>query len=824
MHGRDCESGQSATTVNLTVERSSNGTTSYDHVSNDAAVTADGWAYVSGTYTVPDGATSLRLYAESPSETASFLLDDVTVSTQPLTTSPTPTTTSPTTGPTTTKPTKTTKTKTTKVKTTKKPVTKCRTAKNGKKTCRTRKPSSGAATLRPARAAVVLTTSKLLRCPAPGTAGLPAARRRCRGPEERSGVDMSPHARTLRLRTAGTVLTAAAATAFTGTMVIGTADAAGSTLKDAAAVTNRYFGTAIAAGRLGDSTYASIGAREFNMITAENEMKWDATEGNARGSFNYTNGDRILSWATQNGARMRGHALLWHAQQPRWAQSLSGTDLRNAAINHVTQVATHYRGKIYAWDVVNEAFADDGRGSRRDSNLQRTGNDWIEAAFKAARAADPNVKLCYNDYNLDGINAKSTGVYTMVKDFKSRGVPIDCVGFQSHVGNNLDSTYQANLQRFADLGVDVQITELDAPGSNSPNTYAAVTRACLAVTRCAGITVWGVRDTDSWIGSNGTPLLFNGSGGKNPNYTSVLNTLNAGTVRYTGTNPTNTPTPTPTTYPPQNGVVLSSTFESGTDSWTGRGAASVAAASPGHSSGQALRVTGRTDVWNGASRDMSQVMYPGRTYYVAGYGRLAAGEAATTLNLTVEATVDGTATYTHVSPDVSATADGWVRLAGTYTVPAGATALQLYAESPSATASFLIDDVVVSTQQISATPEPTTTTPTTTTSVPTTTKPTAKPTGKVKTVKKCKTGKNGKKTCKTLTKTVKKGAVVANSCSTVSVPAAWPGGYVASVSLSGAGRLTPAAAAGVVSVVPSGAGYLVSGTGDPAGIAVTCGS
>ena len=103
-------------------------------------------------------------------------------------------------------------------------------------------------------------------------------------------------------------------------------------------------------------------------------------------------------------------------------------------INHVTQVATHYKGKIYAWDVVNEAFADGGGGGRRDSNLQRTGNDWIEAAFRAARAADPGAKLCYNDYNTDGINAKTTGVYNMVKDFKSRGVPIDCVGFQSHFG------------------------------------------------------------------------------------------------------------------------------------------------------------------------------------------------------------------------------------------------------------------------------------------------------------------------------------------------------------------------------------------------------
>uniref|UniRef100_UPI001C85ED37 endo-1,4-beta-xylanase n=1 Tax=Paractinoplanes polyasparticus TaxID=2856853 RepID=UPI001C85ED37 len=285
---------------------------------------------------------------------------------------------------------------------------------------------------------------------------------------------------------------------------------AASTLGASAAQSGRYFGAAIAAGRLGDATYTRILTTEFNSVTAENEMKWDATEP-SQGRFTYTNGDRILNQGTAMGAKVRGHALLWHQQQPGWAQTLTGTALRNAAINHVTQVATHYRGKIHTWDVVNEAFADGGSGARRDSNLQRTGNDWIEAAFRAARTADPAAKLCYNDYNTDGINAKSTGIYNMVRDFKARGVPIDCVGLQSHLGTTLDSTYQANIQRFADLGVDVQITELDVQqGSNQANIYAAVTRACLAVARCTGITVWGIRDTDSWRNDN--PLLFDGSG------------------------------------------------------------------------------------------------------------------------------------------------------------------------------------------------------------------------------------------------------------------------------------------------------------------------
>ncbi|MFI6074081.1 endo-1,4-beta-xylanase [Actinoplanes sp. NPDC051343] len=330
---------------------------------------------------------------------------------------------------------------------------------------------------------------------------------------------------------------AAVATVLT---LVGTAEAA-STLGASAAQSGRYFGTAVAAGKLGDSTYTGILTREFNMITPENEMKWDATEP-SQGRFTYTNGDRIVTQAQSNGSRVRGHNLLWHAQQPSWVAGLSGSALRSAMINHVTQVASHYKGKIYAWDVVNEAFADGGSGARRDSNLQRTGNDWIEAAFRAARAADPGAKLCYNDYNTDGVNAKSTGVYNMVADFKARGVPIDCVGFQSHLGTTIPGDYQANLQRFANLGVDVQITELDvAQGGNQANIYASVTKACMAVSRCTGITVWGIRDSDSWrTGEN--PLLFDGSGNKKAAYTSVLNALNAG-------GSTTPPTTGPTTAP-----------------------------------------------------------------------------------------------------------------------------------------------------------------------------------------------------------------------------------------------------------------------------------
>ncbi|MFB9443512.1 endo-1,4-beta-xylanase [Dactylosporangium vinaceum] len=340
------------------------------------------------------------------------------------------------------------------------------------------------------------------------------------------------------------MLAAVSAVAAGAAVALASGAEAGTTLGASAAEKGRYFGTAVAAGKLSNSQYTTILDREFNMITPENEMKWDATEP-TQGQFRYTSADQIVSHAQAHGQRMRGHALLWYQQEPGWAQSMSGSALRSAMMNHVSTVAAHYKGKIYAWDVVNEAFADGGGGGRRDSNLQRTGNDWIEVAFKTARAADPGAKLCYNDYNTDGINAKSTGVYNMVKDFKARGVPIDCVGFQSHLGGLPPSDYQANLQRFADLGVEVQITELDISGSNQATAYANVVKACLAVSRCAGITVWGIRDSDSWrTGEN--PLLFDSNGNKKAAYTSTLNALN-GPGSTVSTPPVSTP---PVSSPP----------------------------------------------------------------------------------------------------------------------------------------------------------------------------------------------------------------------------------------------------------------------------------
>jgi endo-1,4-beta-xylanase len=309
------------------------------------------------------------------------------------------------------------------------------------------------------------------------------------------------------------------------------------TLRAAAMATGRRIGAAVQSGLLMDARYSDTVAREFNYLTAEYEMKWGAIEA-TRGASTFFAGDDIVSFARGRGMEVKGHALLWHQSLPGWVSGLSPSDLRAAVATHIREVAGHFRGRVHAWDVVNEAVADDGTGLRDTVFRQKLGDGYIAEAFRLAREADPGALLFYNDYNGEGAGAKSDRIYDLVRRLLSEGVPIDGIGLQMHVSANnrpSDGNIAANMRRLASLGLIVHISEMDVKVNNVPGTteqkldaqktaYKSIVSVCLAEPRCEAVTFWGVSDAHTWI-SGDSPLLFDRQYAAKPAYTGVLEAL-----------------------------------------------------------------------------------------------------------------------------------------------------------------------------------------------------------------------------------------------------------------------------------------------------------
>jgi endo-1,4-beta-xylanase len=306
------------------------------------------------------------------------------------------------------------------------------------------------------------------------------------------------------------------------------------TLKSAAAHSGRLIGAALGASHLSEAAYAATAAA-FDFVTPENEMKWDATEP-TQNVFTFAGGDAVVAFAQQNGMKVKGHTLVWHSQLPPWVSAITDpTALHEAMINHVTQVASHYRGQVIAWDVVNEAVADGGQSFRNSTFYQYLGAGYIDDAFNAAHAADPGALLFYNDYGAEGGGAKSDYVYNMVKGMLARGVPIKGIGLQMHTGpaDTSPSAAQvaANMQRLEALGLNVVISEMDVQicTSNAATQrirFHDIVAVCVAEPLCLAVTVWGVSDKYSWLNGAGCatpqPLLFDDSYSSKPAYTGAL--------------------------------------------------------------------------------------------------------------------------------------------------------------------------------------------------------------------------------------------------------------------------------------------------------------
>ncbi len=278
--------------------------------------------------------------------------------------------------------------------------------------------------------------------------------------------------------------------------------------------------------------------RNFNSVTAENAMKPQSTQPE-KGRYTWGQADRIANFCRENGLKMRGHTLMWHAQIGEWMYRDSlGNLLPKEAFyrnmrEHIFSIVNRYKDVVYCWDVVNEAVADGGQNPYRNSAMyQIAGDDFIKQAFRYAREADPDALLFYNDYNA-ALPGKRDRIYNMVKQMKAEGVPIDGIGMQGHYniyGPGMEEIETA-ITKYAELVDNIHFTEVDIRANVDMGGQLQFNRDSIQISPdvqakhdaqyvglfevlrrhkdvVKSVTFWNLSDRDSWVGAHNYPLLF----------------------------------------------------------------------------------------------------------------------------------------------------------------------------------------------------------------------------------------------------------------------------------------------------------------------------
>lgn len=290
------------------------------------------------------------------------------------------------------------------------------------------------------------------------------------------------------------------------------------TLRGFADDAGRLIGAAVWGDVLASNAiYRETAARHFNLVTTFGETVWANVEP-SQGVFNLGPLNEIVDFAEENAMQVKGITLVWDQLLPAWFSSLEPVAFQAAMENHIDTLVGGYAGRIHQWDVVNEAVLIGGPGNLRPTPfLTKLGPGYIAQAFHRAHQADPTALLIYNEFGAADPGPHSDAVYALVQDLLQQGAPIHGVGLQVHAtfpgaGFTTKAGLQANLQRFADLGLRVQISEVDMPGGTTPADnatqramYYDAVSACMAVPGC-DVALFGFTDNYIWIGNQ--PLIF----------------------------------------------------------------------------------------------------------------------------------------------------------------------------------------------------------------------------------------------------------------------------------------------------------------------------
>ena len=312
-------------------------------------------------------------------------------------------------------------------------------------------------------------------------------------------------------------------------------------------------GTACMTGQLSDQTWFQLVSEHFSQLTPEWEMKMEYIL-QSDGSLRFDAPDRIAYFARDLGLRLFGHALIWYAQDHPWFKALTGDRARFAAEydRYIAEVAGRWRSQVVGWDVVNEPVTHDGKALRDCVWSQGLGGTdaYIIRAFEQARLAAPEAVLFLNDYDLENNPVKGATYLRLVERLLKAGAPVTGLGTQSHLDIDIPAGQAAAfIRELAQFGLPVHVAELDASLRTGNRLFdlkprqqrterqiarvAELAEAFMALPRAQqfAFTVWGVRDTDSWLrrGSEDdgkdSPLLFDASGQANPMFHAVANSF-----------------------------------------------------------------------------------------------------------------------------------------------------------------------------------------------------------------------------------------------------------------------------------------------------------